>query len=49
MFLNGDDDFPESRRVIEKGVAWEYTNNEEQEFLQTTGPLKYGVLLMVSC
>lgn len=49
LFLNDEDDFPESRVVIEKGVAWEYSNSEEQEYIQTTGPLKYGVLLMVSC
>ncbi|KAM9846472.1 A disintegrin and metalloproteinase with thrombospondin motifs 2-like [Aulostomus maculatus] len=47
MFLNDEDDFPESRMVIEKGVAWEYKNSEEQESIQTTGPLKYGVLVMV--
>lgn len=47
LFLNDENEFPESRVVIEKGVAWEYTNSEEQESVQTTGPLKYGVLLMV--
>uniref|UniRef100_A0A7N8X386 A disintegrin and metalloproteinase with thrombospondin motifs 2-like n=1 Tax=Mastacembelus armatus TaxID=205130 RepID=A0A7N8X386_9TELE len=47
LFLNDEDELPESRVVIEKGVAWEYGNTEEQEFIQTTGPLKYGVLLMV--
>uniref|UniRef100_A0A8D3DWS7 ADAM metallopeptidase with thrombospondin type 1 motif, 2 n=1 Tax=Scophthalmus maximus TaxID=52904 RepID=A0A8D3DWS7_SCOMX len=48
LFLNDEDELPESRVVIEKGVAWEYSNAEEQESVQTTGPLKYGVLLMVS-
>lgn len=48
FFLNNEDEIPESRVVIEKGVAWEYSNTEEQESIQTTGPLKYGVLLMVS-
>lgn len=48
LFLNNEDELPESRVVIEKGVAWEYSNTEEQESIQTTGPLKYGVLLMVS-
>uniref|UniRef100_A0A8C2E281 ADAM metallopeptidase with thrombospondin type 1 motif, 2 n=1 Tax=Cyprinus carpio TaxID=7962 RepID=A0A8C2E281_CYPCA len=47
IFMNGEDDFPESRTVIEKGVAWEYTNNDDMETVQTTGPLKYGVLIMV--
>lgn len=48
LFLNDEDKLPESRVVIEKGVVWEYSNTEEQESIQTTGPLKYGVLLMVS-
>lgn len=48
LFLNDEDELPESRVVIEKGVMWEYSNSEEQDFIQTTGPLKYEVLLMVS-
>ncbi|KAG7237500.1 hypothetical protein INR49_032249 [Caranx melampygus] len=47
LFLNDEDELPESRVVIEKGVAWEYDHTEEQESVTTTGPLKYGVLLMV--
>uniref|UniRef100_A0A3Q1JX00 Uncharacterized protein n=1 Tax=Anabas testudineus TaxID=64144 RepID=A0A3Q1JX00_ANATE len=47
IFLNDEVELPESRVLIEKGVLWEYSNNEEQEFIQTTGPLKYSVLLMV--
>uniref|UniRef100_A0A3Q3MS32 ADAM metallopeptidase with thrombospondin type 1 motif, 2a n=1 Tax=Labrus bergylta TaxID=56723 RepID=A0A3Q3MS32_9LABR len=48
LFLNDEDELPDSRVLIEKGVVWEYINNEEQESIQTTGPLKYGVLLMVT-
>lgn len=48
LFLNSEDEHPESRVVIEKGVMWEYSNTAERESIQTTGPLKYGVLLMVS-
>ncbi|XP_053296774.1 A disintegrin and metalloproteinase with thrombospondin motifs 2 isoform X1 [Pleuronectes platessa] len=47
LFLNDEDELPGSRVVIEKGVAWEYNNTEEQESVQATGPLKYGVLVMV--
>uniref|UniRef100_A0A3P8WZF9 ADAM metallopeptidase with thrombospondin type 1 motif, 2a n=1 Tax=Cynoglossus semilaevis TaxID=244447 RepID=A0A3P8WZF9_CYNSE len=47
LFLNDDHEIPQSRVVIEKGVAWDYINRDEQEFLQTSGPLKYRVLLMV--
>ena len=48
FFLNNEYELPESRAVIEKGVVWDYSNNEEQESIQATGPLKYEVLLMVS-
>ncbi|KAJ8405496.1 hypothetical protein AAFF_G00319690 [Aldrovandia affinis] len=47
FFLNGEGDFPDSRTVIEKGVEWEYENDDDKETVQTTGPLKYGVLVMV--
>ncbi|KAJ4919213.1 hypothetical protein JOQ06_007855 [Pogonophryne albipinna] len=47
LFLNAEAELPESRVVIEKGAMWEYSNTDEQESIQTTGPLKYGVLLMV--
>lgn len=48
IFLNDEDELPDSRVLIEKGVVWEYSNHDEQEFIQTTGPLTYSVLLMVS-
>ncbi|TNM84399.1 hypothetical protein fugu_008577 [Takifugu bimaculatus] len=47
LFLNNEDELPESRVVIEMGAAWEYSNKENQDSIQTRGPLKYGVLLMV--
>jgi hypothetical protein len=48
LFLNDENEFPESRTVIEKGVEWEYHNNDDMETIQTTGPLRYTVLVMVS-
>lgn len=48
LFLNNEDEFPESRMVIEKGVEWEYYNDDDTETVQTTGPLGYAVLVMVS-
>uniref|UniRef100_A0A6Q2YKU5 ADAM metallopeptidase with thrombospondin type 1 motif 2 n=1 Tax=Esox lucius TaxID=8010 RepID=A0A6Q2YKU5_ESOLU len=49
FFLNAEGEFPESRSVIEKGVEWEYINNEnEKETIQTKGPLRHGVLIMVN-
>ncbi|XP_061581136.1 A disintegrin and metalloproteinase with thrombospondin motifs 2-like isoform X1 [Cololabis saira] len=47
VFLNGENDYPESRSVIEKGVEWEYENDKERETLQSTGPLRHGILIMV--
>uniref|UniRef100_A0A3Q3ABI1 ADAM metallopeptidase with thrombospondin type 1 motif, 2a n=1 Tax=Kryptolebias marmoratus TaxID=37003 RepID=A0A3Q3ABI1_KRYMA len=47
LFLNDEDELPDSRELIEKGVVWEYNRTGEQESIQTTGPLKYDVLLMV--
>ncbi|KAI4873523.1 hypothetical protein NFI96_011354 [Prochilodus magdalenae] len=47
LFLNDEGEFPESRMVIEKGVLWEYSNDDDMETVQTTGPLGYGVLIMV--
>ncbi|KAK6316660.1 hypothetical protein J4Q44_G00120600 [Coregonus suidteri] len=47
LFLNDEDEFPESRTVIEKGVEWEYHNHDDMETVQTTGPLGYAVLVMI--
>ncbi|KAG7484569.1 hypothetical protein MATL_G00050720 [Megalops atlanticus] len=47
FFLNDENEFPESRTVIEKGVVWEYQNDDDKETVQTSGPLKYGVLVMI--
>ncbi|KAM3867108.1 A disintegrin and metalloproteinase with thrombospondin motifs 2 [Diretmus argenteus] len=47
FFLNGENEYPESRSVIEKGVEWEYENDNDKETLQAIGPLRHGVLIMV--
>ncbi|KPP78224.1 hypothetical protein Z043_102288 [Scleropages formosus] len=47
FFLNAEGEFPESRTVIEMGVEWEYFNDDDKETIQTNGPLRYGVLVMV--
>ncbi|XP_056132724.1 A disintegrin and metalloproteinase with thrombospondin motifs 2-like [Lampris incognitus] len=47
IFLNGGNEFPESRSVIETGAEWEYENENEKETLQTIGPLRHGVLIMM--
>uniref|UniRef100_A0A8C5E0T6 A disintegrin and metalloproteinase with thrombospondin motifs 2-like n=1 Tax=Gouania willdenowi TaxID=441366 RepID=A0A8C5E0T6_GOUWI len=47
FFLNGESQYPESRSVIEKGVEWEYENDNDKETLQTTGPLRHGIQIMM--
>ncbi|XP_008275963.1 A disintegrin and metalloproteinase with thrombospondin motifs 2-like [Stegastes partitus] len=47
FFLNGENEYPESRSVIEKGIEWEYENDNDKETLQTTGPLRHGILIMM--
>ncbi|KAJ8276310.1 hypothetical protein COCON_G00080620 [Conger conger] len=47
VFLNAKGEFPESRTVVEKGVAWDYQNDDDKEMVETSGPLGYGVLVMI--
>lgn len=47
LFINAEEEKTESHSVIEKGVEWEYENDNDKETLQTTGPLRHGVLVMV--
>lgn len=47
FFLNGENEYPETRSVIEKGIEWEYENDNDKETLQTTGPLRHGIFIMV--
>ena len=47
LFLNDDGQLPESRGVIENGVAWTYTNQEDRETVATSGPLRHRVIIMV--
>ncbi|XP_040904807.1 A disintegrin and metalloproteinase with thrombospondin motifs 2-like isoform X2 [Toxotes jaculatrix] len=47
FFMNGENEFPKSHSVIEKGVEWEYVNDNDKETLQTTGPLRHGILIMM--
>ncbi|KAJ3587567.1 hypothetical protein NHX12_011164 [Muraenolepis orangiensis] len=47
FFVNGENHYPEPGSVIEKGVEWEYGNDNDKETLQTNGPLTHGVLIMM--
>uniref|UniRef100_H3CGM2 ADAM metallopeptidase with thrombospondin type 1 motif 2 n=1 Tax=Tetraodon nigroviridis TaxID=99883 RepID=H3CGM2_TETNG len=47
FFVNGENEYPESHSVIEKGVEWEYEYDNGKETLQTSGPLRHGILIMM--
>ncbi|XP_051514837.1 A disintegrin and metalloproteinase with thrombospondin motifs 2-like isoform X1 [Myxocyprinus asiaticus] len=47
FFLNAHGDFPETRSVIEKGLEWEYENKNSKDTIQTNGPLKNDVVVMI--
>ncbi|XP_065098908.1 A disintegrin and metalloproteinase with thrombospondin motifs 2 isoform X2 [Paramisgurnus dabryanus] len=47
FFLNSHGDFPETRSVIEKGLEWEYENKNGKDAIQTNGPLKNDVVVMI--
>uniref|UniRef100_A0A673G0K4 A disintegrin and metalloproteinase with thrombospondin motifs 2-like n=1 Tax=Sinocyclocheilus rhinocerous TaxID=307959 RepID=A0A673G0K4_9TELE len=47
FFLNAHGDYPETRSVIEKGLEWEYENKNNKDTIQTSGPLKSDVVVMV--
>ncbi|XP_076878106.1 A disintegrin and metalloproteinase with thrombospondin motifs 2 isoform X2 [Brachyhypopomus gauderio] len=47
FFLNPHGDFPKSHSVIERGVEWEYENSNSKDTIQTSGPLKNDVVIMM--
>ncbi|XP_026136494.1 A disintegrin and metalloproteinase with thrombospondin motifs 2-like isoform X1 [Carassius auratus] len=47
FFLNAYGDYPETRSVIEKGLEWEYENKNNKDTIQTSGPLKNDVVVMI--
>ncbi|XP_035388035.1 A disintegrin and metalloproteinase with thrombospondin motifs 2-like isoform X2 [Electrophorus electricus] len=47
FFLNPHGDYPKSRSVIENGIEWEYENNNSKDTIQTSGPLKNDVVIMI--
>lgn len=47
FFLNSHGDYPETRSVIEKGLEWQYENKNYKDTIQTNGPLKNDVVIMV--
>ncbi|XP_055499104.1 A disintegrin and metalloproteinase with thrombospondin motifs 2-like [Leucoraja erinacea] len=47
FILNGENDFPDSKTFIEMGVIWEYSNDDDKESLQTIGPLRDGIVVLM--
>ncbi|XP_060741235.1 A disintegrin and metalloproteinase with thrombospondin motifs 2-like isoform X1 [Tachysurus vachellii] len=47
FFLNSHGDYPETRSVIEKGLEWQYENKNYKDSIQTNGPLKNDVVIMI--
>ncbi|XP_046705744.1 A disintegrin and metalloproteinase with thrombospondin motifs 2-like isoform X1 [Silurus meridionalis] len=47
FFLNSHGDYPETRSVIEKGLEWQYENKNFKDTIQTDGPLKNDVVIMI--
>ncbi|TSO15258.1 A disintegrin and metalloproteinase with thrombospondin motifs 2 [Bagarius yarrelli] len=47
FFLNSHGDYPETRSVIEKGLEWQYENKNYKDTIQTDGPLKNDVVIMI--
>ncbi|KAL6479830.1 hypothetical protein MHYP_G00108630 [Metynnis hypsauchen] len=47
FFLNSHGDYPETRSIIEKGLEWEYENKNNKDTIQTSGPLKNDVVIMI--
>ncbi|XP_060693178.1 A disintegrin and metalloproteinase with thrombospondin motifs 2-like [Hemiscyllium ocellatum] len=47
FILNGEDDLPDTKTFIDMGLLWEYTNNDDKESLQTIGPLREGIVVLM--
>uniref|UniRef100_H3B8X2 ADAM metallopeptidase with thrombospondin type 1 motif 2 n=2 Tax=Latimeria chalumnae TaxID=7897 RepID=H3B8X2_LATCH len=45
--LSGEEDLPDSKVFIDMGVEWEYRNNNDRETLQSTGPLRDNIVVLV--
>ncbi|XP_041049864.1 A disintegrin and metalloproteinase with thrombospondin motifs 2-like [Carcharodon carcharias] len=47
FILNGENDLPDSKTIIQMGVIWEYSNDDNKESLQTVGPLYDGIVVLM--
>lgn len=48
FILSEDNYVPDSKVFVSMGVEWEYRNDEDRETVQTMGPLRNGIIILVS-
>lgn len=48
FILSEDNYVPDSKVFIDMGVEWEYRNDDDRETVQTMGPLRNGIVILVS-
>lgn len=39
---------PDSKVFVNMGTEWEYRNDDDREMVQTMGPLRNGIVVLVS-
>nr|XP_026647205.1 A disintegrin and metalloproteinase with thrombospondin motifs 2 [Zonotrichia albicollis] len=47
FILSEDNYVPDSKVFIDMGVEWEYRNDDDRETVQTMGPLRHGIIILV--
>ncbi|NXB63479.1 ATS2 metalloproteinase, partial [Struthidea cinerea] len=47
FILSEDNYVPDSKVFIDMGVEWEYRNDDDRETVQTMGPLRNGIVILV--
>uniref|UniRef100_A0A8C9N8G5 ADAM metallopeptidase with thrombospondin type 1 motif 2 n=1 Tax=Serinus canaria TaxID=9135 RepID=A0A8C9N8G5_SERCA len=47
FILSEDNYVPDSKVFIDMGVEWEYRNDDDRETVQTMGPLRHGIVILV--
>ncbi|XP_048346729.1 A disintegrin and metalloproteinase with thrombospondin motifs 2 [Sphaerodactylus townsendi] len=47
FILNEDNYVPDSKVFINMGAEWEYRNDDDREMVQTMGPLRNGIIVLV--
>uniref|UniRef100_A0A8C6Y7F7 ADAM metallopeptidase with thrombospondin type 1 motif 2 n=1 Tax=Naja naja TaxID=35670 RepID=A0A8C6Y7F7_NAJNA len=48
FILNENNYVPDSKTFIHMGAEWEYRNDEDREMIQTMGPLRHSISILVS-